>query len=269
VARKSAERGSKTITIGAPDEWVKLRNLNDPPDLAIHCAGSASVAYSLAHPEEDYQKNVGTLTDLLEFIRTQAPRCRLVFPSSPAVYGEVKTLPIVETAPLNPVSVYGKNKKICEELILAHAKKTGAPVSIVRLFSVYGPGLRKQLLWDACTKLNRGENKFFGTGQESRDWLHVEDATELLLLAGMSERGSCEIINGASGVAVTVREVLTELFTAFGRSDAPVFTGEGKAGDPSRFCADIMRARAWGWQPRRELRAGLREYVEWFKKCCA
>jgi len=266
VARAYAERGVRTITINTPAEWKKLNGLETAPDVVIHCAGSASVAYSLSHPEEDYRKNVGTLTDLLEFIQTKAPRCRLVFLSSPAVYGEVKTLPISEDTLLNPVSVYGKNKKICEELILAHAQKNGAPVSIVRLFSVYGPGLRKQLLWDACTKLSRGEKSFFGTGQESRDWLHVRDATELLILAGARERAAAEIVNGASGVAVTVREVLTKLFLALGRGDTPMFTGEGRVGDPARYCANIARVRAWGWQPRRTLHDGLREYVEWFKK---
>jgi len=135
----------------------------------------------------------------------------------------------------------------------------------VRLFSVYGAGLRKQLLWDASQKIMRGENNFFGTGDEIRDWLHVEDAASLLITAAGHASAMCPIVNGGSGAGVTVREVLAELFTRFERADAPNFSGAARSGDPVGYVADIARAREWGWQPLVDWKQGVCEYVGWFK----
>jgi len=74
-----------------------------------------------------------------------------------------------------------------EDLCLSYAGRWGIRTSVVRLFSVYGPSLRKQLLWDACEKFRRGDNTFAGTGSELRDWLHVKDAAALIATAAERE----------------------------------------------------------------------------------
>jgi UDP-glucose 4-epimerase len=236
------------------------------PDLIVHCAGSGSVSFSMAHPFQDYGRTVSSTAAVLEYIRLYSPLTKLVYPSSAAVYGLVDELPICESAPLNPASPYGVHKLMAERLCLSYAANYDVAVSMIRFFSIYGEGLRKQLLWDACGKIECGEHAFFGTGAELRDWLHVEDAARLVEVAAASASSSCPVVNGANGEAVSVREILLQLFQAYGTQLRPEFTGTARPGDPPGYHADMtMAAERLGWAPQIDLKAGIARYVDWFK----
>jgi UDP-glucose 4-epimerase len=235
------------------------------PDVIIHCVGSSSVGATAAAPAQEYERTVGTARDVLEFAAGAAPRAAVVCLSSGAVYGDASRRPTPETAPLKPISIYGEHKVAVEKLCASYAAERGLQVSVVRLFSVYGRELRKQLLFDACNKARRGEGLFGGTGDESRDWLHVTDAAGLLMLAAKRATRECPIVNGGTGRAVSVRDVLQELFSHFAEAPKPRFTGESRPGDPLHFEADIAAARSWGWSPKTSWREGLRDYAAWFK----
>lgn len=235
------------------------------PDVIVHCAGSGSVGFSMMHPHQDFLRTVLSTSAILEFVRIHSPKSRIVYPSSAGVYGVATTLPTQESASLRPVSPYGVHKRMAEEMCQSYARSFDISAAIVRLFSVYGKGLHKQLLWDACVKIDQGENGFFGTGRETRDWLHIDDAASLLFSAKEYASTACPIVNGGAGEEVTVRSVLEELFSAFNRSDAPVFSGVTRSGDPTNYLADISLARGWGWQPKTSWREGVHQYAEWFK----
>lgn len=288
VAKHFANAGWVVVGIGhgswAREEWRQwgisewhtaditadaLLTYAGSPEVIVHCAGSGSVGFSMTHPHQDFQRTVGTAVAVLEFARLHAPQARVVYPSSAGVYGVAERLPIAESDPLAPVSPYGVHKTIAEEICCSYAHHFGVSVAIVRLFSVYGFGLRKQLLWDACMKIRNGGNTFFGSGMETRDWLHINDAASLLSAAGERASTECPIVNGGAGQGVLVREVLSELFVRFGRSDTPQFSGASRSGDPLHYIADISRLRSWGWQPKTPWREGVREYAEWFKQGAA
>lgn len=244
-----------------------LTDLGVEPDLIVHCAGSASVGFSLGQPYLDFQRTVATTAAVLEFARTRATGTAVVLPSSAAVYGNAENIPIAETAALQPISAYGENKRLAEDLCRMYATQYDVRVAIVRLFSVYGPGLKKQLIWEACNRLALGEPaRFFGDGTETRDWLHIEDAAALLEVAGTHAARDCPTVNGGSGEAVSVRELLTHLFRLLSRSDAPGFSGETHRGDPKHFCADVEAVRRWGWRAGIGWRDGLQQYVDWFRR---
>lgn len=236
------------------------------PDVIVHCAGGASVGYSVSEPYQDFIKTVDTMAQVLEFIRLYTPQTKLVYPSSAAVYGQVTQLPIPETTPLMPISPYGIYKLMAEQLCLLYARQYKIPVVIIRLFSIYGAGLHKQLLWDACQKLTNRDTGFFGTGKEIRDWLHVHDAARLITIAADHASEECPIVNGGMGIGTTVKEVLAELFKEFEHVEEPIFSGESRVGDPIGYLAEIKLANSWGWQPQLSLINGLREYVAWFKR---
>ena len=257
------------------NQWVRsditLEALNLFPgdiDLIVHCAGSGSVGYSLQQPMDDFQKTVDSTLAVLEYMRLHQPAAKLVYPSSAAVYGQQDNRPIREDEPLTPVSPYGCHKKIAEELCASYAGSFGLNITIVRFFSIYGEGLRKQLLWDACARLasETGKLEFFGTGEETRDWLHISDAVSLIALLARTG-DSFVIINGAGGVKVTIREILTTLARQFGRTEPICFNGAGRPGDPHFYHADITRALNLGWKPSVFLAEGAASYVRWFKEC--
>jgi len=234
-------------------------------ELLVHCAGGSSVAASLQDPLDDFEKTVPPLACLLDHIRTRTPQARVVLLSSAAVYGNAEQLPTSETCRIAPVSPYGFHKRMCEELCLSYGHNHGVASVVLRLFSVYGPGLRKQLLWDACRKARAGDVTFAGTGDEERDWLHVDDAAALVVAAAAHASPEVAIFNGAGGAGIRVRDVVGQICRELG-AGAPQFSGSARPGDPQRYVADIARARALGWSPRIDLARGISQFVTWFKE---
>jgi UDP-glucose 4-epimerase len=235
------------------------------PEVILHCAGSGVVGYSMAHPYEDYQRNVDTTVAVLEFARLHVPGARILYPSSAAVYGAAERMPIGEGDELKPITPYGVHKKVAEDLCRSYAQHFGLSVALIRFFSVYGKGLRKQLLWDACSKISSNDYSFWGSGTEVRDLVHIEDAVRLIMTLVDHASPQCPVVNGASGVGIEIRDVLSEIFRCLGKTDSPVFSGLRRSGDPLRYVADISRAASYGWKPEWDWRRGIGEYVEWFR----
>jgi UDP-glucose 4-epimerase len=263
-----------------PEEWrqwgisrwhacdITLDNLQrhaGEVDAVVHCAGAPDVAFSAAHPFESLAKTVGTTADVLELLRARLPRARLVLVSSAAVYGDTSGRPIGERDALAPISVYGVHKQMAEELCACYARIHALHASVLRLFSIYGPGLRKQLLWDACNKLTSGMLSFAGTGAETRDWLHVSDAVALVAAVLQAEMQPYRVLNGGTGTGASVSQILEELSAALDVRARVVFTGDERSGNPRSLVADNAQARALGWRPAYEWRAGVREYARWFR----
>ena len=284
ISRFYASKGWYVVGIGhgswARDEWrewgisewhtsdIPLETIityAQKPDILVHCAGSGSVSFSMNNPFQDFQRTVVTTTAVLEYIRLYSPKTSLVYPSSAGVYGIVRQQPINEAVPLCPISPYGTHKKIAEELIVSYAKHFGVSGVIVRLFSIYGNSLRKQLLWDACSKLKNKEYNFFGSGNEKRDWLHIDDSSMLLFIAGENASRECPIVNGGAGQGVSVQEILESVFEVYQCSESPIFVGSLRPGDPIDYIADISLAQEWGWHPVKKWQDGVRDYVKWYK----
>lgn len=261
------ERRAWGISMWVPGEvsTAALRELPRAPSVVFHCAGAGSVGRAEAHPEEDHRRSVESLAILLDHLRRRAPGARVVFPSSAAVYGSTEH-PVREDAPPCPSSVYARHKLAAERLLADHGERAGSASAIVRLTSVYGAGLRKQLLWDACSKLSRGDGRFQGTGRELRDWLHVDDVVRLLRLAGDRAEPGANVVNGGSGIPVSVADVLSVVASALRWSGTLEFSGERRAGDPARLLVDVGQARAWGWNADRTWRDGVVAYCDWFRR---
>ena len=286
ISRILANRGYKVVGLGhgnwKSEEWTihgltewrqgdvcldALKPFGSRLSAIIHCAGTGSVSFASQYPLESFLNTVVTTSHVLEFVRLFSPSTSVIYPSSASVYGTVETIPIREDAATRPISPYGAHKLMAENLVRSYAHSFGVSASIIRFFSIYGCGLRKQLLWDACAKFSRGETTFAGTGDEIRDWLHVEDAAELLLAAKLRASTNCPIVNGGTGVGATVRDVVLHLGKSLHKVPVlPKFSGEVRAGDPSRFVADITAAKGWGWSARHSYQKGVAEYAAWWHR---
>lgn len=234
------------------------------PDLIVHCAGSGSVAFSVANPYADYLRTVGSTAAVLEYIRLHSPGTKLIYPSSAAVYGEAVRLPIREDDALRPVSPYGTHKLMAEQLCRSFASTHGLYIGIIRFFSIYGEGLMKQLLWDACTKAHSGDFFFAGTGREIRDWIHVRDAASLIERVSQVAAPHCPTINGGSGIPLAVNELIAAIFKSFPDLPRAEFNGVARPGDPLGYQADIGAATLLGWSREIDWQDGIRRYVNWF-----
>ena len=237
-----------------------------PPEAIVHCAGGASVSVSLADPYKDFQDSVGSTLAVLEYMKEKAPHAKLVFPSSAAVYGNVDAPSLPENTPLKPVSPYGLHKELCERTCSHYSSFNELSISIVRFFSLYGPGLPKQILFDACRKARDGSFAFFGSGKEERDFLHVTDAAKLVHLAlGHADPG-CPIVNGGSGQGVSVSRLTSLIGRHWQGCPPPTFNGQIREGDPVRLIADVNTASDWGFSPTVDMEYGISEYVDWFRE---
>jgi UDP-glucose 4-epimerase len=240
------------------------------PTAVFHLAGGSSVGLSIAQPLEDFSRTVVGTARLLEWLRRSAPNCRVIAASSAAVYGAHHAGPIPEAAETLPVSPYGHHKLMMEELCRSFAVSYGLSSVVVRLFSVYGRGLRKQLLWDIGLRLRGGERTLAlgGSGAELRDWVHVRDAARLLAtMADMPRRDAFQVINGGSSVGTTVADVTGMLVKSWS-GDAEIavrFSGAGRSGDPFSLVADSTRLRALPFSFETPLAKGIADTVAWLK----
>ncbi|MCP3477061.1 SDR family oxidoreductase [Bradyrhizobium sp. CCGUVB1N3] len=262
--------GLQTWTNGEVDaaNLNMLAAAHGPPSQVFHLAGGSSVGLSIERPFEDFSRTVTSTARLLEWLRGFAPQCRLVVASSAAVYGADHVGPISEDATPTPMSPYGEHKLMMEQLCRSYARSYGIGCAVVRLFSVYGPNLRKQLLWDICSRLKADEPVLTlgGTGAEIRDWTDVRDVVRLLVWIGESPQpdGLC-VVNGGSGVGASVAEIAGQLVRNWGSSAVVRYSGIARPGDPASLLADHRRLGEMKFDWRIPLERGLADYVDWFK----
>lgn len=238
------------------------------PSTIFHLAGGSSVGLSIEQPFEDFSRTVLSTARLLEWLRVAAPECRLIVASSAAVYGSDYTGPISEAAQIAPVSPYGCHKLMMEQLCRSYAGAFGICCTVARLFSVYGPHLRKQLLWDICSRLQRDGRMLLlgGTGDEVRDWTDVRDVARLLAKIGeLPQQGAFQVINGGSGQGTRVADIANMVVKNWGCETSVRFSGEIRAGDPFSLLADDASLRGLPFDWRIPIDRGLADYVKWFK----
>lgn len=241
-------------------------------DVCFFLGGSASVPLSVQNPLHDFQKLLPGLVRVLSYLGRHQPGCRLVLYSSAAVYGNPVRLPVSEKAPVVPVSPYGVHKALAEELIRHYTSLYSIQASILRIFSAYGEGLQKQLFWDVIQKyrhaLARNETAFpmWGTGAESRDFVHAADVARAALAAAEHGGENFQVVNVASGEETTVADAVKMLLAGADPKIEPVFGGEGRAGDPLNWRADVSLLKSLGWKPSVGMAEGMGRYFEWGRK---
>jgi len=234
------------------------------PQICIHCAGRASVELSVSDPASDFQASVAMTFHLLDTLRLYAPNCHLIYLSSAAVYGNPIIIPISESQLTAPISPYGFHKLIGEQLCLEFFRVYQLPTTIARIFSAYGAGLRRQVIWDICQKvLTQTRIKLYGTGQESRDFIHgIDVATAMLVLAEQSN-GQANIFNLSTGVETKIQDLVRLIVAKLNPAIEIEFDGNLPSGVPCNWQADITKIKQLGFEPSVDLENGLGSFMQW------
>ena len=238
------------------------------PHTIYYTAGGSSVVLANSDPVEDKRRTVDSAIDLLDWVSKNCPETSLIMLSSAAVYGEKNIDPIVEDVLCSPCSVYGDHKNIVEQACNRYGDEFGIRILIPRLFSVYGIENKKQFFWDACLQLkNKKRIELFGTGEESRDWAHVNDIVRILPNLVQYASPSVPKLNVATGRRTLLREAAEMLVTSWGGDikESIHFNGLSRRGDPKDLCADVREMKRLGFLCPTDLRLGIDEYVAWFK----
>ena len=229
------------------------------PEVVFHLAAQADVGTSVERPAFDAEVNVVGTVRVLEAAR--AGGARVVFTSSGgAIYGECER-PAREDDDPQPLSPYAASKLAGEEYLATWNRLYGAGHVTCRLANVYGPRQQPTLEGGVVAvfldRLRDGrETEVFGDGDQTRDFVYVEDVVEALLAAGASSSGGA-VYNVGSGVATTVLELHRLCAETAGVEQEPRF-GAGRPGDLRRSVIDPSRAaRELDWRARTTLGAGL------------
>jgi dTDP-glucose 4,6-dehydratase/UDP-glucose 4-epimerase len=236
-------------------------------DVCINCSGAASVPFSLEKPLNDFKLNTLNVFKMLDAIRLYAPKCKFVTMSSAAVYGNPDLLPISEAQNVNPVSPYGYHKTMAEWICEEYSKFWNIHTCCLRIFSAFGPGLKKQILWDLYHKIiGDSEPRLWGTGKETRDFIFISDIIRIIELALSHSKFNGEVVNVANGVQVEIKHIADTVNDILKSGKEVVFCGNNRKGDPINWEADVSMIKSWGYAPSVELREGIMLYINWLKK---
>lgn len=249
-----------------PSNLYKLIE-DGPPQHIYHLAGGSSVGLSLNAPHEDFMRTVNSTAQLYDWLRKESPKTTVTVVSSAAVYGAGHNDQLSVGSLLKPYSPYGHHKLMVEQLTHSYAQCFGLQAIIIRLFSVYGPQLYKQLLWDICSYLAKGTSKLSlnGDGGELRDWTHVADVSNILRETSHLATAEVPILNAGTGIATTVREIVTKVVYFWGADTDIQFSGEKRLGDPYSLISEPLVIDRTLFEWKINLDIGIKTYVAWFK----
>jgi len=265
AAARSAAPAQGLISF-SPGSAAFLAALGRQPDVLVHAAGASHVAESFADPPRDFRDNTTLYLDVLDAVRQHAPRCRVVLLSSAAVYGNPPAQPAGEATAPAPISPYGHHKLMAEQLGQMYHALFGVRTCAVRIFSAYGRGLRRQVVYDAIRLLQSASPErpavFRGTGSEARDFIHVEDIVRGVLSVIEGGAWTGEAYNLASGVSTTIAELTVVVRSMLGGTATAAFDGMASRGYPLVWQADISRIRQLGFAPAWTLERGIADIVD-------
>jgi UDP-glucose 4-epimerase len=236
-------------------------------DVVYHLAARVLVAESILYPREYNNVNVGGTVSLMEAMRDVGVH-RVVFVSSGAVYGDQGVQPLKESAPPNPRSPYAVSKLAAEYYVRTIGDLWGIESVSLRVFNAYGPGQHlppshPPVIPNFLRQAMRGGTLVMhGDGNQTRDYVYVDDVVTALIAAATAPGINQIVINIGSGQETSIRN-LVRMVTSVTGAKTEVINNPRTSPGVSRMCADIGLAREkLGYQPRFSLEEGLRLTLE-------
>ncbi len=236
-------------------------------DCIVHLAARAGVRPSLSEPRLYVETNINGTVNLLELARAHGVR-QFVFGSSSSVYGENEKVPFSEADPIfKPISPYAATKAAGELICHTYSHLYDLRIICLRFFTVYGARQRPDLAIHKFAKLiSTGETiPVFGDGTTRRDYTYIDDIISGVRAAIDYDQSLYEVINLGESRTVELRELISLLEHALGKT-AQIDRQPTQPGDVPQTFADISKARALlGYNPQTQIEEGVRKFVEWFR----
>jgi UDP-glucose 4-epimerase len=238
------------------------------PKFIFHAAAQTSVTESMRSPKKDIQTNVLASINLaLQSIEFGVERF-IFFSSGGALYGNPSQLPVLENAEIKPLSIYGSSKAAAENYLNIIQNNTDLECSVLRPANIYGP--KQDPFGEAgvvaifTEKMLRGEQvTIFGNGEQSRDYVFVEDVTKAALASALGSPNTCNI---GSGIETTTQNIFELIAEQTSYKLPPIYEKE-RPGEVNRIALDYSKANdKWDWEPTVTLEEGIHRTVEWFRK---
>ena len=251
------------LTRGSVTDKPKLWRLLDKIDCVYHLAARVSVPESILYPREYETINVGGTVALMEAMRDAGVQ-RVVLASSGAIYGEQPRQPVTEDMSPRPSSPYAVSKLAAEYYVNTIGSLWGIETVALRIFNAYGPGQQippahapviPQFMQQA---LGEGSLVIFGDGEQTRDFVYIDDVIKALMAAATAEGVNRKVINVGLGLETSLNELVRAIERVTGR-EAHVLHVRAESGGVRRLVADLSLARrCLDYEPGVDLETGLR-----------
>lgn len=236
-------------------------------DIVFHNAASKK-SVCLIDPRRDLMVNGGGTFNLLDLAVKNKVK-KFIHASTGSVYGEPKQFPTDEKHPTDPVSYYGVSKLSAEKYIQIYRSQWGLNTTILRYFHVYGTRQESNEFGGVVAifirnMLNNERPIVFGTGDQERSFTYVGDIVKANLLVAVKKESEGEIYNCASGIKVTVNELLKMVISAFGSKTKPIYK-DWLIGDIEKFDIDNRKIKKLGLDFERNFPKKLSEIIQSIK----
>jgi UDP-glucose 4-epimerase len=260
---------SKTIKKNDSIKQIKRNILNiKDSDIAknsciIHLAAITDVVYCEKYPEECYKVNVMATQKILEIARKK--NCSLIYPSTSHVYGIPRKLPIKETHPTNASSVYSESKISGEKLCEMYSKSYGLNISVLRLFSTYGPKNSEYKVESRIiTQLLSNRSIKIGNLSPKRDFIYIDDVIRAFQIVIKNLKGF-NIYNVGLERSYSIQEICNILKKLSGKKIS-VVTDKTKLrkNDIKNVVSDCSKIKKLGWKPKISINKGLELTLNWY-----
>lgn len=240
------------------------------PEVVMHLGAQPGVSTSMELPAFDASVNVMGTLNVMECARRTGARKLVYAASGGTLYGEPRKLPVKETGlgGARPLAPYGISKKVVLDYLVFYERYHGIEWTALALANVYGPrqdptGEAGVIAIFSSAMIAGRAPTIFGDGNQTRDYVFVDDVVHAFALAG--ERGAGRLVNIGTGVETSVNGLYRMLAEVTGFAGEPAH-GPARAGDVRRSVLDIkLAAEVLGWRPWTHLEDGLGETVAFMK----
>lgn len=266
------EEVADAITVHEFDirDYSKIAPVIAGAQRVFHLAALASVPKSIQDPVPYHESNIdGTFNVFRAAVEGKAGR--VIYAASSSAYGDTEVLPKVETMAPQPKSPYAVQKLLGEYYASAFAGCYGLEAVSLRFFNVFGPRQDPSSVYSGVLSIflncliERRSPTIFGDGEQSRDFIYVEDLVALLLQASQAHNVSGKVFNAGNGKRYTLNQTW-KLLQQIEGIDLPALYGPPRAGDVRDSQADISTTvRELGFVPRFTFEQGLRHTLDWYR----
>jgi UDP-glucose 4-epimerase len=244
-------------------------------DYVFHLAGQVNHVDSMRNPLQDLDINCkGTLV-LLEALRINNRRAKVIFAGTRGEYGSSVKLPVDEDHPTNPKGIYAVTNLSAEKMVLVYDDIHGVKGICLRITNTYGP--RHQMMhdeygvfnWFIRKALDDAEIPVFGDGRILRDFLYVDDLVRCLLMLALTERAYGEVFNVGTGIPVSFQSLAETIVRVVGKGRVKFteFTQERREVEPGDYYTNISKVQSYaGWTPSIDLEEGIKRTADFYRE---